>query len=173
MPLFLLGPPEQVQLRAGHCPRQLQPSGHQILFFCVLKVLAHKIYFLWRLLKLNVYFLYMRKWFLNLQDAFSKSKINIKFPLAPLKTLTYRILNAVPEAAHLKFLPQLFFSAVGQFCFCFSAIGNFFLSFSAIGRFSPVCSCTRWLTEFQDHSGFLDAFSGSKSPLSYWSDFQN
>jgi hypothetical protein len=30
----------------------------------------------------------MRKWFLNLQEAFLKSKINIKFLLASLKTFT-------------------------------------------------------------------------------------
>jgi hypothetical protein len=89
MPLVLLGPPEQVQLRAGHCPRQLQPSGLQI-FFLQLQVTGSQDIFSLETstVKSNKYFLCTRKWFVNLLvDAFSKSKINIKFLLAPLKTL--------------------------------------------------------------------------------------
>ncbi len=54
----------------------------------ILKVLAHQMNsFFLSLLTSNQNFLYIRKWFPDLQDAFSKSKIHVKSLFASLETL--------------------------------------------------------------------------------------
>jgi hypothetical protein len=75
--------------------------------------------------KSDQYFLFMRKWFLNLQVAFSKSKErNVSACFCEKHLL---IQNVVPEAAS-RFLSQLFFSEFGRFCVCFAVISRCFFT---------------------------------------------
>ncbi len=54
---------------------------------------------------------YMRKWFLNFKGALLKRKINVKFLLASLKTIT----NSKRPKDATKFLFRLSFSVIGRF----------------------------------------------------------
>jgi hypothetical protein len=60
---------------------------------------------------------------LNLQDAFSKSTINIMFLRASLKALIFN--SKYASGSKSTFLSQLFFSVIGRFCLCLSATGRF------------------------------------------------
>ncbi len=71
----------------------------------ILKVLAHQIDIFWSLLTSDHFFLYMRKWFPDFRDAFSKSKIHLKFMFASLVTLI--CFKVVPEASSNFFVPAL------------------------------------------------------------------
>ncbi len=82
--------------------RSCNGNKNSAMLYCWLLVLLEGTgspdeYFCWKLLKSDQNFLYMRIWFLYLQDAFSKRETNIMFLLDSLKTLT--ILNVVPETA--------------------------------------------------------------------------
>jgi hypothetical protein len=64
-------------------------------------------------LQLNPYFLYKRKRLLHLKAAIFERKINVKFLLASLKTLT--ISKLLYSGSRSKFFVRLFFSAIGRF----------------------------------------------------------
>ncbi len=78
----------------------------------------------WRPVKLNHYFLYIRKWFSNLYPALFDKKINMKFQLASLKTLTNSKISS--KKSRIKFMLCLFHWSI--FCSEHSrpAIGTIF-----------------------------------------------
>jgi hypothetical protein len=78
----------------------------QILYVMYLKSAAVAVLRDWdtrliflRCIKLNQYFLYMRKCIFKFAGALIKRKINIEFLITSLKSVTVRIIKIVPKAA--------------------------------------------------------------------------